>query len=203
MEGWDDDVRFFDGPEELVFPEDVKYGRAHSFDRSDGDWVLVLMRGYAQREVRRSLAGAIQRSTLIPVYAKPVALSWLDQSGLLLVAYDRAIRSVVNQDGIMNKAALKQALATQLSIVAQICWSPITPTHCWTMTKPPTSSVCAIPGEITLVRMAFSHSHLRPFFGLMSFTPTPNDRPSRDLRGALAAYLGQQRTSAFVCRNLR
>jgi len=108
-------VRFFDGPEELVFPEDVKYGRAHSFDRSDGDWVLVLMRGYAQREVRKSLAGAIQRSTLIPVYAKPVALSWLDQSGLLLVAYDRAIRSVVNQDGIMNKAALKQALATQLS----------------------------------------------------------------------------------------
>jgi len=59
------------------------------------------------------------------------------------------------------------------------------------------------PWEITLILMAFSHSHLRPFFGLMSFTPTPNDRPSRDLRGALAAYLGQQRTSAFVCRNLR
>src|ERR1019366_9219557 len=79
------------------------------------DWVLVLMRGYAQRQVRHSLATSIQQSTMIPSYAKPIALSWINSSGMLLVAYDRAIRSVVNQEGIMNKATFRDALATQLS----------------------------------------------------------------------------------------
>jgi hypothetical protein len=104
-------VRFVEGPEEVVLPADLAYGRAHAFDRSDGDWVLVLMRGYAQRQVRHSLAASIQRSTMIPSYAKPIALSWINSSGMLLVAYDRAIRSVVNQEGIMNKATFRQALA--------------------------------------------------------------------------------------------
>jgi hypothetical protein len=108
-------VRFVEGPEEVVLPADLAYGRAHSFDRSDGDWVLVLMRGYAQRQVRHSLATSIQQSTMIPSYAKPIALSWINSSGMLLVAYDRAIRSVVNQEGIMNKTTFRQALATQLS----------------------------------------------------------------------------------------
>jgi hypothetical protein len=108
-------VRFSQGPEELVLPEDLAYGRAHSFDRSDGDWVLVLMRGYAQRQVRESLALAIRQSTLIPSYVKPLALGWLEQSDMILIAYDRAIRSVVNQEGVMNKASFRQALAAQLS----------------------------------------------------------------------------------------
>jgi len=108
-------VHFANGPDEVVFPEDLTFGRAHHFDRSQGDWVMVLMRAYAQREVRRSLSVAIQRSTLIPDFAKPITLSWLDQSGPLLVAYDRAIRSVVNQDGIISKAALTKALASELS----------------------------------------------------------------------------------------
>ena len=108
-------VHFRTGPDESVFPEDIEYGRTHSFDRSDGDWVLVLMRGYAQRAVRQSLSDAIQNSTIIPTYAKPVALAWLNRSGLLLVAYDRAIRSVVGQDGMMDQATFKQALASQLS----------------------------------------------------------------------------------------
>jgi len=108
-------VRFFEGPEEVVLPADLAYGRAHSFDRSEGDWVLVLMRGYAQRQVRLSLANSIRQSTMIPAYAKPMALSWLDQSGMLLVAYDRAIRSVVDQQGLMNKSTFIQALAKQLT----------------------------------------------------------------------------------------
>jgi hypothetical protein len=108
-------VHFSTGPDEAVFPEDIEYGRAHNFDRSDGDWVLVLMRGYAQRAVRKGLADAIQRSDAMPAYAKPVALEWLDHSGLLLVAYDRAIRSVVGQDGSMDEAAFKRALTSQLS----------------------------------------------------------------------------------------
>ena len=108
-------VHFSKGPDETVLPDDIAYGKAHSFDRSEGDWVLVLMRGYAQRTVRLSLADAIQKSQVIPVYAKPIALEWLDRSGLLLVAYDRAIRSVVNQDGMMDQASFKQALASELS----------------------------------------------------------------------------------------
>jgi hypothetical protein len=108
-------VHFSQGPDEVVLPEDVEYGRTHSFDRSEGQWVGVLMRAYAQRAVRLSLAAAIQKSTLIPDFAKPVAIEWLQSSGPLLVAYDRAIRSVVNQNGMMDKAAFKQALAQQLS----------------------------------------------------------------------------------------
>ncbi len=108
-------VRFFDGPEEVVFPEDVEFGRAHSYDRSEGTWVAVLMRAYAQRALRQSLVSAIQKSDVIPVFTKPFALSLLDQSGLLLVAYDRAIRSVVNQDGTIDQATLKRTLASELN----------------------------------------------------------------------------------------
>ncbi len=107
-------VHFASGPDEMVLAADVQYGHAHSYDRSEGDWVLVLMRGYAQRAVRRGLAGAIEQSEAIPGYAKPVALEWLNHSGLLLVAYDRAIRSVVSQEGEMDRASLKQALTKQL-----------------------------------------------------------------------------------------
>jgi len=108
-------VHFASGPDEVVLPDDLEYGRAHNLDRSEGDWVLVLMRAYAQRKVRQSLEAAIQRSTLIPASLKPVALDWLARSGVLLVAYDRAIRSVVTQNGIMDEAALKQTLAAELS----------------------------------------------------------------------------------------
>jgi hypothetical protein len=110
-------VHFSQGPEEIVFPEDVEYGRTHSYDRSEGTWVLVLMRGYAQRVLRLSLVKAINGSTLIPFFVKPLALSWLDQSGPLLVAYDRAIRSVVKQDGELDKAGLKLRLGEQLSAI--------------------------------------------------------------------------------------
>ncbi len=110
-------VHFSQGPEEIVFPEDVEYGRTHSYDRSEGSWVLVLMRGYAQRVLRLSLVKAINQSTLIPIFIKPIALSWLDQSGPLLVAYDRAIRSVVKQDGELDKAGLKLKLGDQLNLI--------------------------------------------------------------------------------------
>jgi hypothetical protein len=108
-------VRFVQGPQEVVFPEDVEFGRAHSYDRSDGVWVAVLMRGYAQRVLRRSLVKAIETSTYIPVFVRPMALQWLDQSDLLLVAYDRAVRAVVSQDGNLDKSALKAKLTAQLS----------------------------------------------------------------------------------------
>ena len=108
-------VHFFSGPDEVVFPEDVEFGRTHAYDRSEGTWVGVLMRAYAQRALRQSLVGAIQKSDLIPVFTKPFALSILDESDLPLVAYDRAVRAVVQQDGVLDKASLKTKLAAQLA----------------------------------------------------------------------------------------
>jgi hypothetical protein len=117
-------VHFFSGPEELVYVQDVEYARAHNYDRSEGQWVTILMRGYAQRKLRQSMVLSIQLSTVIPLFVKPVALSALDQSGPLLVAYDRAIRSVVAQDGKLDgqlikldKAALQAQLAQELNIL--------------------------------------------------------------------------------------
>jgi len=107
-------VHFLDGPDEVVFPEDVSFGREHNFDRSDGTWVAVLMRGYAQRELRKSLVHAIQKSDAIPIYVKPIGLSLLEQSDLLLVGYDRAVRAVVQQDGVIDRNQLKAHLAGQL-----------------------------------------------------------------------------------------
>lgn len=107
-------VRFKDGPAELVYSEDVEYAQAHGYDHSEGTWVAVLMRGYAQRALRQSLVSAIQKSDSIPAFTKPMALSLLDQYNLLLVAYDRAVRAVVSQDGTMNQASLKQSLALEL-----------------------------------------------------------------------------------------
>jgi hypothetical protein len=108
-------VRFVDGPEEIVQAEDVAFARDHTFDRSEGTWVAVLMRAYAQRELRQSLVHAIDKSDLIPSYIKPIGLSLLNQSGQLLTGYDRAVRSVVQQDGVIDKALLKTKLAAQLS----------------------------------------------------------------------------------------
>jgi hypothetical protein len=108
-------VHFFEGPDEVVLPEDVDFARTHSYDRSEGTWVAVLMRAYAQRALRQSLVSAIQKSEVIPVFTKPFALSLLDDSDLLLVGYDRAIRSVVQQDGVLDKATLKAKLAVQLN----------------------------------------------------------------------------------------
>ncbi len=108
-------VHFASGPDEAVYPDDIKYGRVHGFDESDGDWVLALMRAYAQREVRQSLVDSIQRSTIILAFAKPLALKWLNETDLMLVAYDRAIRAVVRQNGSMDKESLKRNLAAELS----------------------------------------------------------------------------------------
>ena len=107
-------VHFFSGADEAVFASDVEYGRTHAYDRSEGTWVTVLMRAYAQRALRQSLVNAIRKSDVIPVFIQPMAISWLDGSDTLLVAYDRAIRSVVSQDGTMDQYALKKSLAAEL-----------------------------------------------------------------------------------------
>ena len=107
-------VHFLTGPEEVVYPQDIAYAHEHAYDRSEGEWVTVLMRGYAQRALRHSMVEAVNRSTSIPAFAKPVALNALAQTGPLLLAYDRAVRSVVSQDGQMDKASFEAQLNKQI-----------------------------------------------------------------------------------------
>ena len=64
-------VHFVSGPAELVYEQDVDYAKAHNYDHSEGQWVTVLMRGYAQRELRQSMIQSVQRSTTIPAFVKP------------------------------------------------------------------------------------------------------------------------------------
>jgi len=106
-------VHFFEGADEVVFPEDVQFATAQSFDLSEGIWVKVLMRAYAQRVLRESLKQQIEKSEAIPVFIRPVALSLLNQNGGILVAYDQAIRMVVTQNGDLDKNALKLKVAEQ------------------------------------------------------------------------------------------
>ena len=108
-------VHFTRGQDEVVLPEDVDFGRAHSYDRSEGVWVGVLMRAYAQRVLRASLIHTIEHAPSIPDFVRPMALSSLNQSDALLSAWDRAVRAVVSQDGTIDKAALKQHLAEELA----------------------------------------------------------------------------------------
>jgi len=110
-------VHFVSGPDELVYAEDIEYARAHHYDRSEGEWVTILMRGYAERKLRQGMITAINRSTLIPAFVKSLALSELQSSGPLLVAYDRAIRSVVGLDGQLDKAAFQTNLAHELTLL--------------------------------------------------------------------------------------
>jgi hypothetical protein len=107
-------VHFLNGPDEIVYPQDIAYAHQHAYDRSEGDWVTVLMRGYAQRALRHSMIEAVNRSTTIPVFAKPMALNSLNQTGPLLLAYDRAVRSVVSQDGEMDKASFESRLNQEI-----------------------------------------------------------------------------------------
>ena len=108
-------VHFVSGPDELVYAEDIDYARAHNYDKSEGEWVTILMRAFAQRKLREGMIAAVEKSTLIPAFVKPTALSELQNSGPLLVAYDRAIRSVINQDGQIDRVRFQATLAQELS----------------------------------------------------------------------------------------
>ncbi|HEY2861190.1 MAG TPA: C2 family cysteine protease [Terracidiphilus sp.] len=103
-------VKFVDGKEEVVSEDDVSFAEIHRFDRSEGEWVSVLMRAYAQRLLRESLSKAIDKSEQVPTFLKPTAHSTLESSDLVLQAYDRAVRVVINQNGTIDKAALQARL---------------------------------------------------------------------------------------------
>jgi calpain family cysteine protease len=110
-------VHFADGTFENVYMDDVTYARESGYDRSDGLWVAVLFRGYAQRVLRDAIQTAIMASDYsLPVRKNSAAL--VGNSDLLLLAYDRAIRNQVDQYGNINREQLRATLQRELKPLA-------------------------------------------------------------------------------------
>jgi hypothetical protein len=106
-------VRFADAVKENAYPEDVQYTRESGYDLSEGLWVAVLFRAYAQRVLRQSLVSGIEGSELFP-FVKSYVKDLVATNDPLLLAYDRAIRSQVDQDGNMDRSKLEWQLREEM-----------------------------------------------------------------------------------------
>jgi tetratricopeptide (TPR) repeat protein len=106
-------VTFADKKQEKAYMEDLRYARSSGFDRSTGLWVGVLFRAYAQRVLREALVAAVDKSDLFPLL-KPYAKEFMSTSDMLLLAYDRAIRAVVNQSAEIDKTKLEAQLREEV-----------------------------------------------------------------------------------------
>jgi len=107
-------VSFRNAQPETIHVEDVVYARENGFDRSDGLWVAVLLRGMGQRTIRESLEASFAVADL-PGPAKGLAKSLIESNDTLLQAYDRAIRATVQQDGSMSRETLRSRLRQKAS----------------------------------------------------------------------------------------
>jgi hypothetical protein len=105
-------VHLPDGTTETVNLDDVMFGRQNHFDVSDGLWVIVLLRAFAQDTLRKALLSSIA-ATPLPASARASASQLVSSSDTLILAYDRAIRSVLYQDGTIDRDVLKTALTHQ------------------------------------------------------------------------------------------
>jgi hypothetical protein len=114
-------VRFSDGRVEKVYPDDLQYARKSGYDLSDGLWVTVLFRGYAQRMLRAAIIQAVQESSLFPPL-KGIVSNAVNGNDLMLLAYDRAIRSQIDQSGNINRNGLKAELQRELSVLPGGQW---------------------------------------------------------------------------------
>jgi len=107
-------VTFGDAKTETAYPEDLRYAHDSGYDLSDGQWVAVLFRAYAQRVLRESLLQAIDSSDLFPLLKQP-AEKMVASSDPLVLAYDRAIRAQVDQYGNIDRAELETRLKKEMS----------------------------------------------------------------------------------------
>lgn len=112
-------VRFADGKIEQVHPDDIEFARQSDFDHSDGLWVAVLFRGYAQRTLRESILHSLNASSL-PLQMKMLTSGVIANSDLLLLAYDHAIRSQIDQAGHINRDGLKAQLSKEMAAVPML-----------------------------------------------------------------------------------
>jgi len=106
-------VRFADGSKENAYAEDVQYTRENGYDLSEGRWVAVLFRAYAQRVLRQALVSGIENSDLFP-FVKSYMKDFLTTNDALLLAYDRAIRSQVDQQGDIDRSRLEGELRDKM-----------------------------------------------------------------------------------------
>lgn len=106
-------VRFVDGRIETVQLDDAMFARRNKFDLSDGLWVTILLRGLAQSTMRESLLASIN-ATALPASARATAAGLVRSNDSLLLAYDRAVRVAVYQDGTIDRDVLKTALNHQV-----------------------------------------------------------------------------------------
>jgi len=107
-------VTFGDGKKETAYPEDLRYTRDSGYDLSDGQWVAVLFRAYAQRVLRASLLQAVEASDIFPLLKQP-AQQLVASSDPLVLAYDRAIRAQVDQYGNIDRAKLEEGLKKEMA----------------------------------------------------------------------------------------
>jgi hypothetical protein len=107
-------VTFSDGKKETAYPEDLRYARESGYDLSDGQWVAVLFRAYAQRVLRQSLLQALDASDMFAMLKQP-AEQLLSSSDQLVLAYDRAIRAQVDQYGNIDRGQLETRLKKEMT----------------------------------------------------------------------------------------
>jgi hypothetical protein len=110
-------VTFGDGKKETAYAEDLRYAHDSGYELSDGEWVAVLFRAYAQRVLRQSLVQAIESSDMFPML-KPPAEQLAATSDPLVLAYDRAIRAQVDQDGNIDRTMLEASLKKQMAALS-------------------------------------------------------------------------------------
>jgi hypothetical protein len=110
-------VTFGDGKEETAYPEDLRYAHDSGYDLSDGQWVAVLFRAYAQRVLRESLRQAIDSSDIFPLLKQP-AEQLVASSDPLVLAYDRAIRAQVDQYGNIDRTEMESRLKKEMAAIA-------------------------------------------------------------------------------------
>lgn len=110
-------VTFGDGKKETAYPDDLKYTHDSGYDLSDGLWVAVLFRAYAQRVLRESLLQATDASDIFPMFKQPIE-QLIATSDPLVLAYDRAIRAQVDQYGNIDRNQLEARLKKEMADIA-------------------------------------------------------------------------------------
>lgn len=109
-------VLFADGRIEEIHAEDVQFARKGGLDHSEGLWVAVLFRGYAQRTLRTALIQSVNSSGM-PAPLKSFSSGLIADSNTVLLAYDRAIRSQIDQSGDISRSGLKLQLRKELTAI--------------------------------------------------------------------------------------
>lgn len=110
-------VKFGDGRKEIAYPEDIRYSRESGYDLSTGLWVAVLFRAYAQRVLRDSMVAAVEKSDLYSM-VKHYTEQVIESNDSVLIAYDRAIRQVVDQYGHIDRDRLEVSLKGHMKDIA-------------------------------------------------------------------------------------